>query len=282
MSTNAPLTSIKLPRNPNALALGVTGLGTASAAAAAMQAAAMPSFADGIAAMEREFELRGTDEDREWLIGNTVHVSAVKRCLQDLSLTTKPFRPAAKLAPEVVDNNLLEVLQTAWAATNAAPLRAVPEDDLRPTKKVPVPPGNLQPDIPIPAPSAEPPPFLPPDCRKLHALQFIHKIWNLETRTPKCTWPTRNKEVPPSISSCYKHMRRLGRNFPRWLEARLRLWEKRAKRIRRHHPDWRQDLKKEVRGVLPPDYHPVVHEQLLRAAGADTDVSSNTSWKASA
>ena len=52
-------------------------------------------------------------------------------------------------------------------------------------------------------------------------------------------------------------------------------WETRNAALRELSPDWRAEIAKDrpgVASVLPPDYHPDVHGELLRAAGANPEV----------
>ena len=60
-----------------------------------------------------------------------------------------------------------------------------------------------------------------------------------------------------------------------WLEAKLGFWETRKAALRELNPGWRAKVAKDcprVAAVLPPEYHPDVHRELLLAAGANPEV----------
>ena len=78
---------------------------------------------------------------------------------------------------------------------------------------------------------------------------------------------------PPSISSCYKHIRALGPECGNWLESRLQHWEDQGKRLAAENPNWRSELPDPtVADVLPPSYNPHLHGELLQAARADASI----------
>ena len=155
-----------------------------------------------------------TEEDREWLHGNTMHAQVIYRCLQDLHPHATLTQPQ-QAAPEVVSSQLIDILDEAWNSTNLSPLLEVPDADLRKThpaaKSIP---GSLQPDVPRP-PRPEPvEPFLPPDCRELTPLEFIYKIWDTDKQLRVCSWPHPSTQVDPGITSVLQHMESLGDTYP--------------------------------------------------------------------
>ena len=94
----------------------------------------------------------------------------------------------------------------------------------------------------------------------------------MDTQQGKIPWGGLPKP-PPSISACFKHIKKLGTEYGNWLESRLQHWETEGKRLLAENPNWRSKLEDPtVAAVLPPTYNPFLHKALLRAAGADDTI----------
>ena len=137
---------------------------------------------------------------------------------------------------------------------------------------MPSPMEGIPPDVPKASPpKAIPPPLnfaAPPkeDVENLTAWEYLNVVWDFATQSTKLPWES-SKPVPPTIASCYEHMKNLDNHYGSWLEAKLGYWESRSECLRKGNPNWRDKVPKGVAAVLPPRYHPDVHREMLQAAG---------------
>ena len=108
----------------------------------------------------------------------------------------------------------------------------------------------------------------------MSAWQYIQRIWDFSSNSTKLPW-FNTPEVPPTIQSSFEMMEMLGDQYGSWLWATLAYWRSRNDCIRANNTTWRDEIQKErpgVAAVLPENYHPDTHRELLSAAGVDTTV----------
>ena len=127
------------------------------------------------------------------------------------------------------------------------------------------------PEVPPPTSASQVPKhFVAPPKNEVEHMS----AWDFDSQHARVPWQ-QSLPVPPSVASCYQHMWNLGDQYEPWLQARIGYWQTRNDSLRELHPNWMASVAKERPGVaevLPPSYHPDVHRELLRAAGANPDV----------
>lgn len=239
------------------------------------------------------------EEARERLLGNTIHLGCIEGLLQDFPTGKEPVpsmvplrkhhrqqhqrnrhkppcggslvneAPFPQQAPVKMMSKAIPLASAVWKCCQQGQLFDIPDEDLRPRTPKDVRPTCRWGDVEQRRETAEDNEFLPPDCKGLSPCEFMERIWDFKTRTPKCSWPSGTKGIHPFIQACYDHMVKMDEKFEGWMEARLLHWEKRASAHLRNNPNWRQDLPPSVEAVLPKAYNPFVHRELLQAAEAD-------------
>ena len=134
------------------------------------------------------------------------------------------------------------------------------------------------PDVPCPEQHASVPThFVAPPKSEVESLstwEYLQVVWDFDSQHARVPWQD-SPDVPASVHSCYKHMLDLEDQYGPWLQAKLGYWQTRNDALRQANPHWREAVAQDrpgVAAVLPPEYHPDVHRELLRAAGADPGV----------
>ena len=100
-----------------------------------------------------------------------------------------------------------------WKCGQKGQLLDISDEDLPPDTPKMVEPTSRLGDVkqsPLPSEEKE---FLPPDCRGMTPCEFMGHIWDFETHTPKCEWPSFTRGIHRCIQACYDHIGKTRQSF---------------------------------------------------------------------